>query len=145
MNKFKFIIMTIVICLLAFAVCSTSIAQEPPCVENARTVAELNECGDAVVPAIDDEINRQFDQLLRLYANDKEMLYVIEQAKASWFAYRNLFVNFVGAHAGGGQVRGELPFDAEKAYLKAAIRISQEMTAALKEIMAKEARAAEAP
>lgn len=111
--------------------CANSFACDISCIETAKTNKDLDECGNQIVPIKEAKIEHDFNTLFGKYKNNDEMKIVLKYTKQSWEGYKNLLCNCEGAAAAGGQVKGILPFEANKEYLKCVIRTLERMNATL--------------
>ena len=110
------------------------IAQDASCVEAAKTIDDVVNCGNVVVPAIEERINKEFNRIAEKYKNNDEMQTMIRLTKDSWSNYRNIQCNFEGDSAADGQTRGALPVKGQKAFLGCVVRTLHQMESALSKL-----------
>ncbi len=117
----------ILISIILFSTNIFVLAADDFCIDNAQTNQGIDECGNLIVPDLKKSIDKKFKRLKQIYKDSPEMIFIIDITKQSWDDYRNLLWNLEGAIVAGGQTKGVLPFEANKAYLKRVIRTLEEM------------------
>ena len=122
MRYFAIIVLSILFCTNSFA-----FEYDTNCIDNAKTNHEVEKCGNKIVPSMEMSIKEKFNRLDKKYYDNKEMKELLRLTKQSWINYKNLLCNFEGAVVAGGQTSGILPLEANKAYLKCAIKLLEEM------------------
>ena len=100
------------IALLASLACSPTFAQDLACIDKAQT-------------------NADFKRIAGKYKGNEKMQETIRKTKQSWEDYRNNQCLFEGTAASGGQTGKPLSLDANKVFLRCAVRTLTEMQAAL--------------
>ncbi len=131
--KYTSLILLFVTLVMPFG-CSSILAQDAICIDNAQNNNEVDECGNKIVFRKEAEVEKEFNRLFEKYKSNDEMKELILLTKQGWNNYRNLLCNFAGAAAAGGQTKGRLPVEANKEYLRCVIRTLDEMEFILKNI-----------
>lgn len=131
----RFLSLIIIFTILVISLGHSSIyAQDIACIDNAQNNNDVDECGNQIVIPKEAKVEKEFNRLFEKYKNNDEMRELLRFTKQSWNNYRNILCNFVGAAVAGGQTKGRLPVEANKEYLRCAIKALEEMESILNKL-----------
>ncbi len=129
--KYKCIMLSLVILIFLHIARGSVYAQETLCIDYAKTNAEVDKCGNQLVPPREDKVNGTFEGLSRKFKEKDVVQTMIRLSRQSWNNYRNIQCNLEEAITARGQYDGELPLAAKKAFQRCVIRTLDEMQSAL--------------
>jgi uncharacterized protein YecT (DUF1311 family) len=120
---------------LSLCFCATEVvAESNSCLDKATTTDDVMNCGNVLVPPIEDKINKEFTRIGDKYQNNDEMKTMLRLTKESWNNYRNIQCNLEGAAASDGQTKGVLPVKGQKTFQACVVRTLQQMESALSKL-----------
>jgi len=105
------------------------------CIDDAESNKEIDLCGEQIIQQFEIDIEKKYEILKDKYSKNRDMIALIELSKQSWTHYYNIHSNLEGAVAAKGQVKGILPVDAEKKFVKSVVRLLDNMNYSLEALL----------
>jgi uncharacterized protein YecT (DUF1311 family) len=119
------------IALFATLACSTLFAQDLSCIDKAQSNGDAEKCGSLLITPAEKKVDAEFKRISAKYKGNEKMQEIIRNTKQSWNDYRNNQCMFEGTAASGGQSGKPISLEANKVFLKCAVRTLTEMQTAL--------------
>jgi uncharacterized protein YecT (DUF1311 family) len=98
MTLTKIIAGQLVGCLLATCAFASQKQKPKSCWDTAETQMEMNQCAGSELQAVDKELNRVYQQILKEYAGDRVFIEKFKAAQRAWLNFRDAELEAVYPH-----------------------------------------------
>ena len=106
-------------------------AEALSCIEQAKSSAELDQCGGPLVSHFEEKIESEYKRLAEKFTGNERMQEMLKTSRQSWDLYRNKQCVLEAAAASGGYVIKPFALAPNKIYFKCMLRTFNEMKSSL--------------
>lgn len=131
-------LLTALLAALFFAGSGTAFAKTPPCLDQARSSSEIDQCGGPLISHLEARMESDYKRLHEKFAGNEKMQEMLKASRESWELYRNNQCLMEASAASGQYVVKPLSLEASKVYFKCMLRTFGEMRTALEKLRAGE-------
>lgn len=132
-RKFPQSLATLVL-LFALGMTSSAFAQTPPCLDQASSSSEIDQCGGPLLRHLEARMENDYKRLHERFTGNETMQERLQASRESWEIYRNNQCLMEASAASGEYVVKPLSLEANRVYFKCLLRTFGEMRDTLKNL-----------
>lgn len=136
LGKYASRLLPILLAASFFIGSSTASAQTPPCLDQAKSSSEIDQCGGPLINHLEARMESEYKRLHEKFSGNEKMQEMLKASRESWKLYRNNQCLMEASAASGQYVVKPLSLEASRVYFKCMLRTFGEMQTTLEKLRA---------